>query len=459
MLAQNPSLTWRDVKHILVRSSYKINPTDPGWSSGPFSHNEKFGFGLVDAQAAVNLAATWTNVAAESAIPAVTRTLNLTIPDNNATGLTDSITIGSEFSNFIVEHVEVVFNATHSWRGDLEVRLTSPAGVVSQLATVRDSDSGDNFSSWRFGSARYWGESAAGAWTLRIADRAAADVGTWNSWTLRIFGTQGSSTLTVTKAGTGSGTVTSSPAGITCGATCAASFANGTVVTLTATPDAGSSFAGWSGDCNSSGQVTLDAAKTCTATFTLISHTLTVTVRGSASGTVTSSPTGISCSTGSTCTANYTNGTTVTLTEAPGSGASFKQWGGACSGTATTCMVTMTANQSVTATFSQLFTDPTLTVGSTSIKAVHFTELRSAINTLRAVNGRAAFAWTDPTLTAGSTAAKKVHLDDLRTALTQAYQAAGQSAPSYTDPTIVAQQTMIKASHISELRTAVRALE
>ncbi len=84
--------------------------------------------------------------------------------------------------------------------------------------------------------------------------------------------------------------------------------------------------------------------------------TLTVTAQGSASGTVTSSPAGITCPIASTCIANYVSGTTVTLTEAPGAGATFKQWGGACSGTATTCMVTMTANQSVTATFSQLLT-------------------------------------------------------------------------------------------------------
>lgn len=189
------------------------------------------------------------------------------------------------------------------------------------------------------------------------------------------------------------------------------------------------------------------------------SFTLMVTVRGSANGTVTSNPAGISCTIASICIASYASGTPVTLTEAHGSGASFKQWGGACSGTATTCMVTMTANQSVTATFSQVFTDPTLTAQSTLIKAVHVTELRSAINTLRAVNSLSAFSWTDPTLTAGTTPAKKVHMDELRQALNEAYQAAGQSAPGYTDPTIVAQQTMIKASHVSELRTAVRALE
>src|SRR5207249_5531627 len=53
--------------------------------------------------------------------------------------------------------------------------------------------------------------------------------------------------LTVTLAGTGSGTVTSSPMGINCGAACSASYASGTLVTLTATPGASSAFTGWSG--------------------------------------------------------------------------------------------------------------------------------------------------------------------------------------------------------------------
>lgn len=198
MLAQNPSLTWRDVKHVLVRSSVRINLTDPGWTSGMFAHNEKFGFGLVDAQAAVNLAATWSNVAAESAIPAVTRVVNRTIPDNDTTGLLDSMTISSAFVNFSVEHVEVEFDATHPFRGDLEVTLISPAGIASRLATVRPLDSGFDFSSWRFGSVRHWGEAAAGAWTLRVADLAVSDVGIWNSWTLRVYGTPGPPPPTVT---------------------------------------------------------------------------------------------------------------------------------------------------------------------------------------------------------------------------------------------------------------------
>ena len=74
--------------------------------------------------------------------------------------------------------------------------------------------------------------------------------------------------LRVSKAGSGDGTVTSDVAGINCGADCAEWYDKDTVVTLTATPDVGFVFAGWSGnaDC-SDGQVTMDADKTCIATF------------------------------------------------------------------------------------------------------------------------------------------------------------------------------------------------
>jgi hypothetical protein len=80
-----------------------------------------------------------------------------------------------------------------------------------------------------------------------------------------------SATLTTTLAGTGTGTVTSAPAGINCPADCSEAYTVGTVVTLTATPAAGSTFIGWSGnaDC-SDGIVTMDVSKSCTATFNLV---------------------------------------------------------------------------------------------------------------------------------------------------------------------------------------------
>jgi len=265
--------------------------------------------------------------------------------------------------------------------------------------------------------------------------------------------------LTVTKEGTGSGTVTSSPAGIDCGSTCSASFAQGTAVTLTATAASGSTFAGWSGACTGTGDcaVTMDQARSVTASFATSTYTLTVTVTGSSSGSVTSSPAGISgCTT--TCVATYNSGVAVTLTASAGAGGTFREWRGACTGSGA-CLVTMNGTKSVTAVFSKTFTDSTLTAGVTPVKAVHMTDLRTAIDTLRGRHSLSAYTWTDGSLTPGSTPVKRAHLIDLRTALNPAYTAAGRAVPTYTDATITAGTTPIKASHLTELRTFVRNLE
>lgn len=80
-------------------------------------------------------------------------------------------------------------------------------------------------------------------------------------------------TLTVTKGGNGGGTVTSSPSGINCGTDCTEVYNSGQAVTLTAVADSGSAFTGWSGDADcSDGVVTMNASKTCTATFSPISN-------------------------------------------------------------------------------------------------------------------------------------------------------------------------------------------
>ena len=159
--------------------------------------------------------------------------------------------------------------------------------------------------------------------------------------------------LTVSRTGAGSGTVTSSPAGINCGSTCVFSFSTGTNVVLTATAHTGSAFTGWTGACTGSGlcTVTMSAAKTVTAAFaTRPAQTLKVSRAGSGSGTVTSSPSGINC--GSTCSHAYAFGTPVTLAATPTSSASvFVGWSGACTGTAKTCHVSMTGARSAIATF------------------------------------------------------------------------------------------------------------
>ena len=161
----------------------------------------------------------------------------------------------------------------------------------------------------------------------------------------------GTSLLSLIKAGDGTGTVTSLPAGINCGVDCTEPYITGTSVTLTATPFVGSTFTGWSGgSCSGTGTCVLSVAAptAVTATFTLTSFTLTAAKAGI--GTVTSVPAGISC--GGDCSEVYGAGTPVTLIAAPSAGWTFSGWsGGGCS--TGLCALTLGAATSVTATFAQ----------------------------------------------------------------------------------------------------------
>jgi Divergent InlB B-repeat domain len=147
-------------------------------------------------------------------------------------------------------------------------------------------------------------------------------------------------TLTVAKAGTGSGTIIGP--GITCGSDCSEAIAKGKQVELTPLAAAGSTFAGWSGQgCGST--VTLSEDRICTATFKLNSHKFTVVKTGTGKGTVTA--TGINC--GNDCSEIVTSGSQVVLTPQAASGSSFAGWTGAGCGS----MVTVTADTTCTAIF------------------------------------------------------------------------------------------------------------
>jgi len=161
--------------------------------------------------------------------------------------------------------------------------------------------------------------------------------------------------LNVTLAG--SGTVTSAPAGISCGGDCSQTYATGTQVTLSAVAANGYTFTGWSGSgiaCPGTGTcaMTMDATRTVTATFSqnqASNYTLNVTLAGS--GTVTSAPGGINC--GGDCSESYPTGTLVTLSAVAANGYNFSGWSGsgiACPGTGT-CDVTMDAARTVIASF------------------------------------------------------------------------------------------------------------
>jgi hypothetical protein len=102
-----------------------------------------------------------------------------------------------------------------------------------------------------------------------------------------------------------------------------------------------------------------------------------------------------------------------------------------------------------------LFTDDPLVASSTRIKSAHVTQLRQAVNAVRACAGLPAATFTDPTLSP-SIKMKAVHLQELRDALSPVRTALGLSTIPYTDPTLTANTTRIKAQHVQDLRTGVR---
>lgn len=156
--------------------------------------------------------------------------------------------------------------------------------------------------------------------------------------------------LTVTKAGTGTGTVASDVAGIACGADCTEDIYRTTVVTLTPTPDISSTFTGWTGACTGTGTcvVTMDEAKDVGAEFAIKSFTLSVSKTGIGEGTITSDPAGISYP--GDVTETYTYGTIVNLTATPAYNIKFIGWTGVCTGTGV-CSVTMNEAKNVSAEF------------------------------------------------------------------------------------------------------------
>jgi subtilisin family serine protease len=168
--------------------------------------------------------------------------------------------------------------------------------------------------------------------------------------------------INLTLAGNGRGTVTFTPAGsaASCTDSCASRFAPGTVVTLAATANNKSYFAGWSGACTGMAgcSVAMSSAQNVTAMFTAIAsgqpQPLLVTTTGSGGGSVSISADGVAMSCTGNCTANYAQGTQVTLTAAPVPGTVMSGWSGACRGRKASCTVRMTTAKSVNATFTAL---------------------------------------------------------------------------------------------------------
>ena len=185
ILDVDPTLTARDVMGILAHSARKNDPSDSSWSTNSAGHDisHKYGFGAVDAHAAVSLAANWTKLQTETSFGTPISNVGTSIPDNGAP-VTDTITVTQDLK---IEHVNIVVNITHTGRGDLEIILTSPDGTQSILAE-KHGDTGDHYTAWSFGSERHLDEYALGDWTLSVEDKANGDTGTFVDWHLEFYG-------------------------------------------------------------------------------------------------------------------------------------------------------------------------------------------------------------------------------------------------------------------------------
>ncbi|MBE9563367.1 MAG: hypothetical protein IMF12_10960, partial [Proteobacteria bacterium] len=153
--------------------------------------------------------------------------------------------------------------------------------------------------------------------------------------------------LTVDKIGNGK--VHSTTPGVDCGADCNEIYNNGSTVTLIATPDDGSIFSGWQGDCSGDKNVTvtLDGNKNCTAIF---DKQFQLIVDKIGNGKVHSTTPGVDC--GADCTETYNNGSTVTLIATPDDGSTFNSWQGDCSGDKS---LNKPVNKTVISKFKNLF--------------------------------------------------------------------------------------------------------
>jgi subtilisin-like proprotein convertase family protein len=209
MLQANPNLGFRDVSTILALTARKVdvanaswvqtNTTD--WNLGSMHFSRDFGYGLLDVSAAVRLAESWTASAGTLAnwvsAQGVSATASAAIADNSPAGLTVTASVSD---NVRVERMEFDLNLSAASPSQLSATITSPGGTVVTLfdqPLTRNLVSGapdmtspetawpDTFT---IGSTAFLGETSAGTWTLKLVDKVTGVTATYNSLTVRAWG-------------------------------------------------------------------------------------------------------------------------------------------------------------------------------------------------------------------------------------------------------------------------------
>uniref|UniRef100_A0A8C9U2I7 Neuroendocrine convertase 1 n=1 Tax=Scleropages formosus TaxID=113540 RepID=A0A8C9U2I7_SCLFO len=199
-LEENPDLTWRDLQHLVVWTS-EFDPlaNNPGWkkNGAGLMVNSRFGFGLLNAKALVDLAdpKVWKHVPEKKQCIVMDDTfqpralkaageITIEIPTKACSGQDNVIKS--------LEHIQVEASIEYTRRGDLHITLTSPSGTSTVLLAERERDtSSSGFKNWDFMSVHTWGEDPAGTWVLKITDTSGRleNKGQIISWKLILHGT------------------------------------------------------------------------------------------------------------------------------------------------------------------------------------------------------------------------------------------------------------------------------
>lgn len=222
MLQANPNLKWRDVKHILASKAAMVDfSTDnikhplgtsydltghvyqQGWkkNAANFWFHNYFGFGMVDAEASVEMAKTYNLDLGEFKDTLnlndgnwlySSGNLNSAIPNNSATGTQNNILVKH---NFIVEAVQIKVNVLHDYVSNLGIELTSPSGTKSIITNINSNVLNENLTDTILLSNAFYGEKSSGNWTLKVIDGAnknpdgsSGTSGTLVNWSINVYG-------------------------------------------------------------------------------------------------------------------------------------------------------------------------------------------------------------------------------------------------------------------------------
>lgn len=199
MLSANPTLGWRDVQEILADSAYAPAAASSGfvsngaadWNGGGRHFSNDLGFGVVDANVAVNLARVWTG-------QATSRNLATTV---SSYGLLQRLSPNAGLRSYLsflddtrIQHVQVVLHDSNLLAAGTRLVLVSPDGTRSALTNQPglvggyDNTHGLDLNNLLLTSNAFWGENAAGVWTLEVQNLAGTTLGYLQDWQLTIWG-------------------------------------------------------------------------------------------------------------------------------------------------------------------------------------------------------------------------------------------------------------------------------